>query len=330
MVLNASCVLGLDGGGSRTVCLVVDGEGRELGRALAGPCNHQSVGVEAAMAALAEAMASARRAANDPPLAAACLGMAGLDRDEDLRLIRQMVEPLLPGIPVEIVHDADIALAAGTGGRRFGVVVISGTGSIAVGFDAGGRRVRAGGWGHLLGDEGSGYDIARRGLNAAARAYDGRAPATKLVERLVSAAGAASLEDLANRVYLEGWTVGQVAALAPAVLAAADEGDPSALEIVTGAARELALAARAVIANLRMEEQVFDLVLSGGIFKGSLSLVESVGREVREFAPRASVGLPQYEPAYGAALIALQLAQRFSRDPARAERGTGQSPDSSF
>jgi N-acetylglucosamine kinase len=130
-----------------------------------------------------------------------------------------------------------------------------------------------------------------------------------LIERLVSAAGAASLEELANRVYLEGWTVGQVAALAPAVLAASEEGDALAQEIVTGATRELALTARAVIANLGMEEQVFDLVLSGGIFKGSSRLVESVGREVRAFAPRASVGLPQYEPAYGAALIALRLAR---------------------
>jgi len=104
--------------------------------------------------------------------------------------------------------------------------------------------------------------------------------------------------------------VGQVAALAPAVLAAADAGDPSALEIVTGAANELARAARAVIANLGMEELAFNLVLSGGLFKGSSRLVESVGREVRAFAPKASIGLPHYEPAYGAALIALQLAQR--------------------
>jgi N-acetylglucosamine kinase-like BadF-type ATPase len=307
--INASCVLGLDGGGSHTVCLVVDGEGRELGRAAAGPCNHQSVGLEAATRALAEAIASARRAANDPPLAAACLGMAGLDRDEDLRLIRQMVEPLLPGIPVEVVHDADIALAAATGGMRFGVVVIAGTGSIAVGFDASGRRARAGGWGHLLGDEGSGYDIARRGLNAATRAHDGRAPATSLTERLVSAAGAAALEDLANRIYLNHWTVGQVAALAPSVLAAAEEGDALAQEIVTGAASELARAARAVIANLGMEEQTFDLVLSGGILKGSPHLVELVGREVKAFAPRAAIVLPQHEPAYGAALIALQSAR---------------------
>jgi N-acetylglucosamine kinase len=307
---HAPCVLGLDGGGSRTVCLVVDGEGRELGRALAGPCNHQSVGVEAARAALAEAIASARRAASDPPLAAACLGMAGLDRDEDLRLIRQMIEPLLPGIPVEVVHDADVALAAATGGRRFGVVVISGTGSIAMGFDADGRRARAGGWGHLLGDEGSGYDIARRGLSAATRASDGRAPATILIERLMSAAGAASLEDLANRIYLERWTVGQVAALAPAVLAAADEGDAAALEIVKGAASELAAAARAVITNLKLEEQAFDVALSGGIFKGNPTLARRVEQEVKAVAPGASILLPQHEPAYGAALVALQLAQR--------------------
>ncbi len=307
---NASYVLGLDGGGSHTICLIVDGEGRELGRAMAGPCNHQSVGLEAATRALAEAVASARRAANDPLLAAACLGMAGLDRDEDLRLIRQMVEPLLPGIPVEVVHDSEVALAAATGGRRFGVIVIAGTGSIAVGFDAGGRRARAGGWGYLLGDEGSGYDIARRGLNAATRADDGRAPATSLTERLVKAADAASFEDLANRIYLDHWTVGQVAALAPAVLAAADEGDAVASEIVTGAANELALAARAVIAKLGMEGLVFDVVLSGGIFRGSPSLVGLVGREVKAFAPRAAVILLQHEPAYGAALIALQLAQR--------------------
>lgn len=288
----------------------MDGEGRELGRALAGPCNHQSVGVEAARAALAEAIASARRAASDPPLAAACLGMAGLDRDEDLRLIRQMIEPLLPGIPVEVVHDADVALAAATGGRRFGVVVISGTGSIAMGFDADGRRARAGGWGHLLGDEGSGYDIARRGLSAATRASDGRAPATILIERLMSAAGAASLEDLANRIYLERWTVGQVAALAPAVLAAADEGDAAALEIVKGAASELAAAARAVITNLKLEEQAFDVALSGGIFKGNPTLARRVEQEVKAVAPGASILLPQHEPAYGAALVALQLAQR--------------------
>jgi N-acetylglucosamine kinase len=302
-------VLGLDGGGSRTVCMIVDETGREAGRALAGPCNHQSVGVEAARAALADAIESARRAANDPPLRRACLGMAGLDRDEDLQIIRQMAEPLLPGVPVEIVHDADIALAAATGGRRVGVVVIAGTGSIAVGYDAAGRRARVGGWGHLLGDEGSGYDLARRALSAATHAADGRGPATGLIDRLVSAAGAASLEDLANRIYLDDWTVGQVAALAPAVLAAAEAGDAAASDIVRGAAQELASAARAVIFNLGMESETFHVVLSGGLFTGSPGFARLVEQAVKAGAPRASIITSQREPAYGAALMALQLAR---------------------
>ena len=303
-------VLGLDGGGSHTVCLVVDGEGRQAARSVSGPCNHQSVGVPAAQAALTAAILAARQEAGDPTLAAACLGMAGFDREEDLYLIAGMAAPLLPGVQLEIVHDADIALAAGGGGRRPGVVVVAGTGSIAVGYDAAGRRARAGGWGHLLGDEGSGYDIARKGLSAATRAYDGRAEGTILIERLPMAAETPTLEKLANRIYLENWTVGQVAALAPVVLAAAEAGDPAALEILEAAAGQLAQAARVVIAGLRLQEQAFPVVLSGGLFTSHTRLFELVREAILDFAPQACVSLPRHEPAYGAALLALEAARR--------------------
>lgn len=309
-------MLGVDGGGSHTACLIVDGQGREVGAAESGPCNHQLVGVAKAQSALREVIRKATRSAGRPKLAGACLGMAGLDRDEDLRLIREMAGVVLPGVPTEIVHDSDIALAAGTRDRRVGVVLIAGTGSIAVGVDSAGRRVRAGGWGHILGDEGSGYDIARRALNAAARAIDGRSPANALRECLVAAAGVASFEDLTNRIYLDGWSPGQVAALAPAVMAAAEEGVAVALEILAVAAHELALAARVVILSLGMQDQAFDLVLSGGILAGSPRLVNLVSREIVAFAPRAAIALPSRPPAYGAALIALQ-AVRGAQLPAR-------------
>jgi len=308
-------VLGLDGGGSHTVCLIVDGQGREVGAAESGPCNHQLVGVAKAQSALREAIRNALRSAGRPALAAACLGMAGLDREEDLRLVREMAGAVLPGVSVEIAHDSDIALAAGTRGRRVGVVLLAGTGSIAVGVDSAGRRVRAGGWGHILGDEGSGYDIARRALNAATRSIDGRTPSNLLRERLVAAAGVASFEDLANRIYLGGWTPGQVAALAPAVMAAADDGEAVALEILMVAAHELALAVRVVVLSLGMQEQGFDLILSGGILAGSPRVVELVRREIASFAPRAAIALPGHPPAYGAALIALQ-AVRAASSPA--------------
>jgi N-acetylglucosamine kinase-like BadF-type ATPase len=298
-------VLGLDGGASHTVCVIVNEAGQVLSRAVAGPCNHQSISLPAARAALAEAVGSARQEAGNPGLEAACLGMAGLDRDADLLLIQEMIAPLFEGVPVVIVHDADIALAAGTGGRRFGVAVIAGTGSIALGYNAAGKRVRAGGWGHFLGDEGSGYDIARRGLNAAARAWDGRGPATGLVERLLAVSGDRSLEELADRIYLDGWTVGQAAALAPVVLEAAEAGDRVALEIVAHAARELALMARVVIEALGLQDEEFPVVLSGGIF-ASRQIFEPVRQGVNEIAPLAEVARPAHEPAYGAALLALQ------------------------
>jgi N-acetylglucosamine kinase len=288
---------------------VADEDGREMGRAISGSSNHQSVGAEAAKGAVAQAVAGARQAAGDPSLAAACLGMAGLDREEDERVLRALLRPLFEDIRLRLVHDAEIALVGGTGGRKEGVIVIAGTGSIAVGFDGAGRAVRSGGWGHLLGDEGSGYQIAQRGLNAATRARDGRGPMTSLAETLPKAVGAASVEDLASRIYLEAWPVGQIAALAPLVLAAAAEGDAVARGIIATAGHELSRAAVAVIRALRIDESRFEVVLSGGIFGGSPALVEAVRGEVLAFAPDADVHLPRREPVIGALWLAVEAAR---------------------
>jgi N-acetylglucosamine kinase len=298
-------VLGLDGGGSHTVCVIVAEDQRVVSRAVAGPCNHQSISLQSAQAALVEAVTSARKQAGDPPLNAACLGMAGLDRDADLPLIQGMIAPLFDGVPFEIVHDADIALAAGTEGKKYGVAVIAGTGSIALGYNASGSRARAGGWGHFLGDEGSGYDLAHRGLNAATRAFDGRGPATILSDWFLVASGDSSLEELADRIYLEGWSVGQTALMAPVVMEAAEAGDAVAGRIVANAASELALAAQVVILELGLQDESFPVVLSGGIFTSSPQIFEQVKQAIIDLAPGAQVLLPAHEPAFGAALMAL-------------------------
>jgi N-acetylglucosamine kinase len=242
--------------------------------------------------------------------------MAGLDRAEDEQILRGILDDLLPGIRTRLVHDTEIALVGGTSGKREGVVVIAGTGSIAVGYDGTGRTVRAGGWGHILGDEGSGYQIAQRGVNAATRARDGRGPATSLLESLPKAAGVASLEDLASRIYLEGWTAAQVAALAPVVLDAAAAGDAVARGLVAAAGHELSRAAVAVVRGLGRDEGArFEVVLSGGVFGGSAELVEAVREEINAFAPGADVHLPKKEPVVGAAWLALEVAR--GRNPSQ-------------
>ena len=306
---SAYYVLGLDGGGSRTLCVILDESGREISRGQGGPSNHQSVGVEAASEAIADALATTTNAVGNPPLAAACWGMAGLDRPEDEHILKQMAERLQPEVQVEVVHDSTIALVGGTDGKRAGVVIISGTGSIAVGYHPSGRMARASGWGHLLGDEGSGHYIALRALNAATRAHDGRGPSTTLIDALIEAVHVATLEDLANRIYLEGWTAPEVAALAPVVLKAAEEGDEQAVVIVQQAGTELALAARVVIEALGMVNDDFEVVLSGGIFKGSSRMAEIIRQELKVVNPRAQVILPRREPVIGAGLIALEAAR---------------------
>lgn len=299
-------VLGLDGGGSKTICVILDSSGSEIGRGSAGASNHQSVGIENAENALEQAMRAARQAARNPVIVNACWGMAGLDRPEDEVIIKNVADRLLSGIPIDIVHDSMIALVGGTGGERFGVVIISGTGSIAVGYHSSGMMQRAGGWGHLLGDEGSGHAIALRGLNAATRAYDGRGPETALVGVLVNASEASSLDSLAAEIYLRNWTAPQIAALAPHVLAAAEDGDLVSQQIVDNAARELALAAQVVIQSLDMTDDSFKVVLSGGIFSGSERMVEATRLNIASFATNATVILPRHEPVIGAGMIALE------------------------
>jgi N-acetylglucosamine kinase-like BadF-type ATPase len=306
---SAFFVLGLDGGGSRTQCVILDDRGQEISRGQGGPSNHQSVGVEEASKAIADALTTTIDAAGNPPLSVACWGMAGLDRPEDEHILKQMAERFLPQIHVEVVHDSTIALVGGTNGKRVGVVIIAGTGSIAVGYHPSGRIARASGWGHLLGDEGSGHYIALRGLNAATRAHDGRGPMTILVDRLTEAVKVPTLEDLANRIYLEGWTAPEIAALAPVVLKAAEEGDDQATVIVKEAGMELALAARVVIEALGMGKDTFEVVLSGGIFKGSPRMVEIIKEELGNVIPHADVILPRREPVIGAGLIALEVVR---------------------
>lgn len=307
-------VFGLDGGGSRTLGVILDERSREISRGQGGPSNHQSVGVEAASKAIADALTTTIDAAGNPPLAAACWGMAGLDRPEDEHILKQIAERLLPQVHVEVVHDSTIALVGGTDGKRIGVVIIAGTGSIAVGYHPSGRIARASGWGHLLGDEGSGHFIALRGLNAATRAHDGRGPMTTLVDRLIEAVNVPTLEELANRIYLEGWTAPEVAALAPVILKAAEEGDEQAALIVNEAGMELALAARVVIEALGMVNDAFEVVLSGGIFKGSPRMVEIIQQKLRDVNTRAEVILPRQEPVIGAGLIALEVFRLKGRE----------------
>jgi N-acetylglucosamine kinase len=308
---------GVDGGGSKTVCLVAAEDGTPLGRAEAGASNYHGVGLEAAVRRVGEALHGALREAAGherdegeqvtPRVAGLCLALAGVARPEDERAWRVAL-PSLPGGdgPVRITHDAMAALVGGTG-RELGVVAIAGTGSIAFGVNERGEAARAGGWGYLLGDEGSGYAIGLAGLRAVCRAADGRAPASALTRIVLAYHGLDRPEQLIPLAY-GGWTPADVAAHAPLVLRAAADGDGTARTIVVEAAREVALAATTVMRRLGLDRGPVEVVTAGGLWDGSDLLRRAFAEEVGRAVEGARVIPPRHEPVFGAVLLARQVA----------------------
>ncbi|TLN23911.1 N-acetylglucosamine kinase, partial [bacterium] len=195
-------LIGIDGGGSKTAVILARRDGTPLGRGEDGPSNYHAVGKENSFTALDQAISQAWAQAGlaEGSLAAVVLGMAGVDRPEDSTVFENWIAARFPGARVKLVNDGQIALAAGTP-QGWGVVVVAGTGSIIFGQDEHGRTARAGGWGYLMGDEGSGYIAALAALQAVARAHDGRGPQTSLTRRILDFYRVAAPPDLIAVVH---------------------------------------------------------------------------------------------------------------------------------
>jgi N-acetylglucosamine kinase-like BadF-type ATPase len=299
-----TAVLGVDGGGTKTRAVITDEHGRVLGEGLAGPSNPLRVGVSTAAGAVREAFdrALAEAGLRRADIAAAVIGLAGVRR-EDLR--ERTREALLSlGVPaVEIVTDAEIALHGATEGEP-GLVLIAGTGSICCGQNARGRRACAGGWGPVAGDEGSGSWVARRGLQAVARATDGRGAQTSLVEPCLEYFNVAAAEDLSTAIYAPSMTNERIAGFGKFVIEAAKRRDAVARAIVAEAGRELGAAAEAVIRNLRMEREEFRAGYVGGVFNAGELVLASLRETLVSVAPRAQLGPPPLTPPLAAARMA--------------------------
>ena len=300
-------VLGVDGGGSKTHALVADERGEVLGFASSGRSNWEDTGLEAAGAALAEAIGGALAAAQVPPgaLAASAFGLAGLDWDPDRPMLGALLDPLGLAGPRRLENDSFIALRAGAS-RPFGVVVIAGTGHVAAGRDPAGRTVRTLGLGPMYGDFGSATDVAEEAVRAVADAYTGRGPATSLSRLLPPLAGCASAEQLLQRLSRGLVPLPEAA---PLVLQEAEAGDPACRQIVLHAGASLGESAAVVARRLGLGGQRFEMVMAGGLFRSRNRLLE--GTLVDTMARQAPQAVPVHltcRPVVGAALDALDLA----------------------
>jgi glucosamine kinase len=293
----SQAVIGIDAGGSKTKGLRVEG-GRVMREALAGSANIPSVGLEEAGRQLDLLLDRLGRNS----VTAACIGAAGADTPEGEELLRRLLQDELPEARVLAVHDAPLVLAAA--GLESGVVLISGTGSVAWGLGAGGERARAGGWGHLLGDEGSGFGIAREAVRHALTEMDRERSPDRLTGRLLLACGLSRPDQLLDLFY-ENSSRRDWADRARVVFELAEAGDPASTRIVAEAAAALA---ELVAVVTRRTSLLGPVVLAGGLLVHQALLQSEVRRRLRK-GGIADVRLLDAEPVVGAVRLAERLVQ---------------------
>jgi N-acetylglucosamine kinase-like BadF-type ATPase len=291
--------IGMDGGGTRLRGVLVDAAGHVHARA-EGPAGLVLAAEPAAAAgAIVELARQLLQQAGSARAAALCCGLAGAGRATEREAVRRHVEAAGVAARVLVVTDAEAALEDAFHGGS-GVLLIAGTGSIAWAAGPDGAVVRAGGWGRLLGDEGSGYTIAAAGLRAVLRAADERSAPTSLTSRLLAATGVTGAADLVRFVELA--TKGGIAALAPTVIACAADGDEAATAIVDEAVNELVLLATTAARRARLEHPL--VALAGGVIEPGAALRARVQQALRRSLPGCSIHEDRVEGDKGAARIA--------------------------
>ena len=299
--------LGIDAGGTKTSCALIDRNGLVWGQG-AGPAgNFFNTEPGAVAAAVLQARDEALAASNSSPqrIAAAAICLAGFDPAKDENRARALLDPVLSPARTVYGRDLDAALAAVCGSGP-GLVVIAGTGSVAFGRGATGATARAGGWGYMVGDEGSGFWLGSQAIRHTMQAFDGRAAKGVLFDKVCEKSNTTNALDLEGRVYHERWTPAIFAGYAPLVFDAAGAGDPTALRLVETAAAELCAQALAVIRRLDLTTAKCGLV--GSLWNAGPLLREPFERALRQNAPGITPVTPAITPSEGAALLALAAA----------------------
>lgn len=280
-----------------------------LGRGQAGPGNPRAAGFDVAQANIALAVQYAFDQAQLPrvPANAACFGLAGAGRPIEQSRIARWAEEFGIASRVQVVGDAEPILAAASL-DSIGVALIVGTGSFAWGRNGQGETARTGGWGYLLGDEGSAYWIARAGLTAAVKAADGRGSGTVLLEAILKELKATDAAELVERIYGPEMTRERVAGLAAAVFASA-ANDSAARAIIETAASELAEMVGTLCRRLQLPAKGYALALAGSVILNQPLLRTLLEQRLAERDCTPQIIHAVEEPVAGAIALARRMLQ---------------------
>ncbi|HVU10036.1 MAG TPA: BadF/BadG/BcrA/BcrD ATPase family protein [Phototrophicaceae bacterium] len=306
MVLSDKFVLAVDGGQSSTLALLAQRDGTIIAAGRGGPSNHYNEpgGPQRLESALRDSTADALKSAGQlsESVSHICLGMSGIHIQAKI-----ITEGLFPNTSVELLHDAVTALA-GASIAQPGVIVIAGTGAVAYGRLASGEDARSGGWGYLIGDEGSGYWIGIEAIRMACQASDGRGEATMLVQTIPEALQLDDLRALHRKLYAHELERGTIASLSTITAEAARAGDAVAAHLLERAGQELGQAALAVIARLGQLEPGQPIYHTGGVFRAGDLILKRFEATIAAKSPNSSVHAAAFSPSVGALLLALRAA----------------------
>ena len=303
-------VLGLDSGATKTFCLAAGLDGTVLGSGRAGPSNFQGCGRDAARVELGKAIDGAIRSAGLDPAGAraAFYGVAGADRPKDFHTIREILGPVNPAERWEMENDTMAALRAGTS-DGFGIGLISGTGTNAIGRNRKGERRRVGGLGGCFGDFGCGQDLVEEGIACAMRFSEGRGPETVLYEKFINAYDVERLEDLVEVFYFDSFRAFDLGNQAPLLFEAADEGDAVAIAILRKAGSSLASAANSLLHSLFRPDEEVPIVMGGSILQKptNTTIIDTLQAGLDRTYSGARLVRLSLEPVLGALFTALDL-----------------------
>lgn len=299
-------VIGIDGGGTKTVLEISDLQGDVLGKYEGGPCNLNSKGVDFVKSMLKELI---QNSINDKKLfiddcMGICIGTAGAGRETERRIIGNIIRELKFIGELIITDDAETALYAGSG-KGEGIILISGTGSICYGITSTGTKHRVGGWGHLIGDEGSAYNIAVKILNIVMKSYDGREEKTILTELVLKKLNLNNAEDLIEYVYRKGNGKNEIAAIATIIGEACDRGDKTAFRIVDETVYELFNHIETVVEKLSLCDKKISLVTNGSVINKNVFIRGKLEKLLIDKYPNIRMMQMKDDAAYGAVLIIL-------------------------
>jgi N-acetylglucosamine kinase len=307
-------VVGVDGGASKTIALLGTEQGKILGRGEAGSSNHHNVGALAASEAIKEAVVEAKKRAGlrDANIEIGVVALAAIDSSRDSKVATEFVRQAGLAKRSYAIHDSVAALYAATRGRP-GIIVNSGTGCFAAGTSSARRYVRVGGWGNLIDDRGSAFDIGMRAITMGFRMMDGRTRRTHLTSVLKRGLRVKKFDEIQDLVYVKRIGVDEIAGLAPLISKAADS-DRACRGILKEAGLSLAELVCTTARKLRLTGKRFVIYTTGGGFNAGPFLLKPFLSEIKKRYPRAQVTRLEIEPVKGSFWLACALSSGGLRD----------------